>query len=300
MLPASIQEIILSGRIQPVRVWGNDGPKVLLFHGFPETPDIFDPLASMLVAKGCQVFAPYMPGYGVSTSLVEGESAMHLIDLAAWATSLGHAIRSDQEELVLLGHDWGAAVAYASVAFEPTLYRRFFALAVPPLPVFLKSFLRLPSQWIRSSYMLAFQFRLGIAESALTTRDYAALRALCGKWCGGVPASTAYFRDHDFNDLKGLAGPLAYYRGLFPGLSGSFTKWRESIALAYRSIEVPTDIFVGECDGCIPAPAYKGYSKCFSASSRLTIVPGAGHFLPVDAPQFLAERIISARFSDTR
>ena len=273
-------------------VWGNAGPKVVLLHGFPETPHVFEELARTLVDRGYQVFAPFLPGYCGTESLGNDKGIVFLPQIAECLTQYCERIRAPEEKLILLGHDWGAVAAYVCAASVPDLYQRLIAMAVPPLPAFLKSLLFVPSQLVRSSYILAFQLRLGFAEWYWSRNQHKKLRALCLKWCGGHPVSSAYFSRPDaldaFDDLR---PSLGYYRGLIPVLSGDLNLWKESIRLAYQPIEVPTQILVGAHDGCITEVAYRNFEWQFPRGCQFSVVPESGHFLPLDNPEHLAKLI---------
>ena len=276
------------------RIWGDAGPKIVLLHGFPETPHVFDELASILVARGYQVFAPFLPGYCGTDSLGNDKGIVFLPQIAECLTQFCECVREQEEKLILLGHDWGAVAAYVCAASAPGLYQRLIAMAVPPLPAFLKSLIFVPSQLVRSSYMLAFQFRMGFAEWYWSRNEHQKLRALCLKWCGGHPVSSAFFsRAEAFDSFDDLKPSLGYYRGLIPLLNGDSKAWKQAIRLAYQPIEVPTKILVGALDDCIPEVAYRGFEWQFPKGCQFEVVPEAGHFLPLDVPEYLAN-IVSA------
>lgn len=271
-------------------VWGEKGEPIVLLHGFPETPFIFESLAEQLVAKGYQVFAPFLPGYGNSSPVSSTTSITQLEDIAEAIGAFLLKLSDGKTSVKLVGHDWGAVAAYVTAAKYPHRVKQLVTLAVPPLPLFLKGLMKSPTQWFRSSYMFLFQFRV-LPEVLASSHDHFFLRKLCSQWSGSVTKSQAYFsaKKEPFKALGSLSHPLGYYRGLLPVLSGSINKWIASQQLAFTTIKVPTNIMVGSEDGCIPAPLYIGYEACVEAPSSLTIVENAGHFLPLDAPEAVAE-----------
>lgn len=296
------QIINASGLNFHVRVWGESGTKVLLLHGFPETPDIFDALAEVLVKQGFHVYAPFLPGYGPAPSVHQGQDiekteVTHLDDLAKRMSDLARVIKEPNERLLLVGHDWGAIAAYVTAAYAPALFSRLVTMAVPPLPSVLRGLLRHPMQWWRSLYIFLFQVRWRIPERLLRRNDDRLLRRLCLSWSGAAPKSHAYFSasESPFSSIGELAYPLGYYRGFFPLLSGSLKKWKRSIRLAFSEIPVKTTILVGDCDGCIPAPLYSGFEPYFPNGAELMVIAGAGHFIPLDAPEKIADVLIGAR-----
>jgi len=292
-------------------VWGDTGPKVLLLHGFPETPYIFTKVAQKLVAQGYQVFAPFMPGYGPTPPIHSHTTITHLDDLAhsiaalSDAISEGHCLqgkgKNSKEKIILVGHDWGAVAAYVTVSYYPEGFSKLVTMSVPPLPVFLKGFLRHPSQLLRSNYMLFFQLRAGIPEKLIARNDYNALKKLCLKWSGSSKPSQSFFSEPStpFKEINNFTHPLGYYRGLFPLLSGSLQKWKRSMEIAFTKISIPCHIMVGEFDNCISSPLYKDYQQGFNQKASFLIVKNAGHFLPIDAPDEVVAVILKKSLERT-
>lgn len=278
-------------------IWENTGPTILLLHGFPETPHVFEALARRLHGRGYRVVAPYLPGYG-DTPLIHSDSRItHLDDLAFSLAAFAAAVKKGRRKMLLLGHDWGAIAAYVTAAQAPELFSHLLALSVPPPKLFLSKLLRSPKQCLQSSYIALFQLRMGLPEALLTLANHQLLRKLCLHWGDGVSTSESYFRrEAVFEELGNLAGPLGYYRGLFPLLSGSPRKWRRSMRLAFSSIQVPTLVLSGERDRCISSELFSyceaaPYSLQFPKGVRYQSLPNAGHFLPIDAPDRLLECI---------
>src|SRR6478609_11586489 len=85
-----------------------DGPLVVLFHGFPDSPDGWDDTRDALAVAGYRTVVPFLRGYHPDTIVPGrryrgreiGEDAIRLLD------AIG------AEDAVLVGHDWGAAVVY--------------------------------------------------------------------------------------------------------------------------------------------------------------------------------------------
>ena len=274
-------------------IWGDGGPKVLLLHGFPESPHIFDSLAIRLADSGYQVFAPFLPGYGATPPLNPDTGITFLDELAHAFAAFADCITRDKEKVILVGHDWGAAAAYVTAGYHSGRFSKLIALSVPPLPAFLRSFLRHPSQLFRSRYMLFFQLP-GIAERVIRRNDYRYLRLLCKSWAGSCETSEVYFSGDQaaFNAIPDYRYPLGYYRGLMPFFSGSVKAWRKSMRLAFRKIDVQTTIMVGERDGCIAPAVYHGFENQFRNGVTLDIVKNTGHFLPLDAPDAVLRKIV--------
>jgi pimeloyl-ACP methyl ester carboxylesterase len=151
-----------------VRVEG-DGPTVLLLHGWPDTSALWDEVAPALVRAGYRVALPDLRGCGLSDKPedVDLYQMHHLVgDVSAIIAAL------DVEKVNLVGHDWGANLAWATTSFRPDLVQRLVALSVGHPTAFLSSGLQ---QQLKSWYILLFQVD-GLGEKFLRQNDHEALR----------------------------------------------------------------------------------------------------------------------------
>jgi len=104
------------------------GPLVLLCHGWPELSYSWRRQIPALAAAGYRVVAPDMRGYGDSSApaAVEAYSIFDLVgDMVALVGALGEG------EAIVVGHDWGANVAWHCALFRPDLFKAVAALSVP-------------------------------------------------------------------------------------------------------------------------------------------------------------------------
>jgi pimeloyl-ACP methyl ester carboxylesterase len=151
-----------------VRVDG-EGPAVVMLHGWPDTSDVWRYQMPELVAGGYRVIAPDLRGFGGTTrpTEVSAYAVRHLVaDVVAVLDNLG----IDRAHLV--GHDWGAAVAWVAAARLPDRVATLTALSVGHPAAFARAGWR---QLEKSWYMLLFQFT-GIAEEWLSANQFRNLR----------------------------------------------------------------------------------------------------------------------------
>src|SRR5690349_755831 len=151
-----------------VRDTGSGTPVVLL-HGWPDTGDLWRHQVPALTADGFRVIAPDLRGFGRSSKPT---------DLAAYAPPalvgdvLGILDALGVDRAHLVGHDWGAAVAWVTAATAPARVTSLTALSVGHPAAFAAAGWR---QRQLSWYMLLFQFP-AVAERWLSADDFRNLR----------------------------------------------------------------------------------------------------------------------------
>ena len=126
-------------------------PAVLCLHGFPDNRYSFRYQIDALVAAGYQVISPSMRGYEPSSITADYDYSMESIagDVIAWLDQL------KLEKVHLLGHDWGAAVAYTVASIAPQRLLSMATIAVPhPHRMMREGMFNVPSQALKSWYML--------------------------------------------------------------------------------------------------------------------------------------------------
>ncbi|MFJ8233215.1 alpha/beta fold hydrolase [Streptomyces sp. NPDC094448] len=117
------------GRIHVVEQ--GTGPLVLLLHGFPECWYSWRHQLPVLAAAGYRAAAVDVRGYGRS-SRPSGVSAYRMVELVADGAAVVRAL--GEESAVVVGHDWGAAIAANCALLEPEVFRAVGLLSVPYVP----------------------------------------------------------------------------------------------------------------------------------------------------------------------
>lgn len=246
------------------------------------------PLAKRFVAAGFRCIAPYLRGYRPSDPAPDGDYGT--VSLARDAVGLIGA--AGAETATIVGHDWGAVTAYVAASLAPARVRRIVTMSVPPPRIFFPSFLRHPAQIRRSWYMGYFQ--LPGAAARLAADDFAFVDRLWRDWSPGwdFPAERLAGVKATLGDEEGASHAIGYYRSiprslLVPGPTALET-WR----IAFSRISVPALVFSGDRDGCMASEIYSGIEDAFTNPVRFEIVPGAGHFLPLEATDRVADLAI--------
>lgn len=138
-----------------------DGPLVLALHGFPDFWRGMTPILVALAKAGFRVVAPDQRGYGLSDKPT-GIDAYAIGELASDAVGLIRALGHDRAHVV--GHDWGAAVAWWLALTRPEVVSRLVVINVPHPGVLAAQIRHDPRQALRSWYIFAIQIP-GVPET---------------------------------------------------------------------------------------------------------------------------------------
>jgi len=280
------------------------GPLVLLIHGFPELGVSWRAQVQALADAGFHAVAPDMRGYGGTDKPADAAdySILHPVgDMVDLVRALG------ETSCVVVGHDWGAPVAWHSALTRPDIFRAVFGLSVPFQP-------RRP-KGPPTAAMAAISKRLGLgdlyisrfqapdAHAVFDADPATALRKMFHAYDGATPdgrqstgfipegqsfistvpddaapppwMSPEHFAEYvDAFSAGGFKGPLDWYRNLD-------RNWSLTAHLQDARIGVPAAFVVGERD---PVRHYAGQHeaglKDWAPDLRLqVVVPGAGHWI---------------------
>ncbi len=173
------------------------GPPVLLLHGFPDSSGLWRHQIPALTDAGLRVVAPDLRGFGESEKPPE-VGAYRVGRSVADMVALLDALEIDRVRVV--GHDWGASVAWALASFVPDRVERLVVMSVghPRTP---RTFEQRRLAW----YVLLFQFT-GVAEELLTRDDW----KLARQWAASHPDLEA--RVAALSEPGALTAALGWYR----------------------------------------------------------------------------------------
>jgi pimeloyl-ACP methyl ester carboxylesterase len=252
------------------------GPLVVLLHGFPEFWYSWRFQIPALTQAGFRVVAPDMRGYNLS-SKPKGVGSYRLDLLARDVERLIRAL--GEERAVVVGHDWGAIVAWAVAMLHPERVEKLAILNVPH-PQRLSLALRTPRQLLKSSYVFFFQLPW-LPEKAVTAGNFASLRTIFRN--DPVRPGTFDERDIDryveaFSHPGALTAAINYYRAL--------TRQTPSLAraLSRTTIETPVLVIWGERDRFL-VPELARPDPTLVPNARLERLPDASHWVQQDRPE---------------
>ncbi|HEX7169061.1 MAG TPA: alpha/beta hydrolase [Acidimicrobiales bacterium] len=263
-----------------------DGPLALCFHGFPDTAHTYRHLLPLLAEAGYRAVAPFLRGY--APTAVPADGRYQTGALVADANALHEAFGADGRAVVI-GHDWGANAAYGTAVQHPERWRRVVGLAVPVGPALATGFFTY-DQIRRSFYMYFFQGP--VADFVVPANDMEFVARLWADWSPGYDATDDVARVREsLADPAHLAAALGYYRAAFNPVLHAPELAAEQQAAASVPTQ-PTLYLQGEDDGCIGVEMARASEGMLSAGSEVVVVPGAGHFLHLEAPDEVNARIV--------
>jgi pimeloyl-ACP methyl ester carboxylesterase len=241
-----------------------NGPPVVLLHGFPDSGRLWRHQVSALAEAGFKVIVPDLRGYGRSDKPTEVEAyTMNLLvgDVLAVMDAAG------AERAHVVGHDWGAGVAWATASVAGERVDHLVALSVGhPGTFFADSF----EQYEKSWYMLLFQFA-GVGEEWLSGGDWANFRA----W-GHHPDEDAVIAELEENGS--LTPGLNYYRANIP--PSLFVQ----SGLVWPPIQAPTMGVWSSGDFALTETQMTSSARNVAGPWRYERLDGPGHWMQLEAP----------------
>ena len=266
------------------------GPLILFAHGFPE---FWYEWKAQLAEFGRdhQAVAPDMRGYNLSTkpAALDQYEMRHLVeDLRALAEHLGH------RRFVLVGHDWGGAVAWAFAIKHPDRLEKLVIVNAPHPAVFARELRQNPEQQKASEYMLAF--RSEKAEALLSADDFSVLQQrVLGPLLAGGHLTEADRRAYveAWAQPGALTGGLNYYRAARvgpPSREGTPASGTVGELGGDTTVRVPTLVIWGERDTALLTGNLDGLERHVP---DLTIrrVPDGTHWVIHEHPALVSRLI---------
>ena len=297
-------------------VEAGEGPLVLMVHGFPESWYSWRHQLDALSATGYRAVAIDVRGYGRSSKPVAVD-AYRMVCLVADNVELVRALGEDRA--VIVGHDWGAPIAWHSALLRPDVFRAVAGLSVPYTPPGETR----PTQAFRAMggneefYIEYFQ-QPGRAEAEIDADlrgwllgFYFSISGDAPPWGAGGTVGTiphgAKMRDRfsypDPMPTWMTEDDLDVYVGEFErsGITGGLNRyrnvdrdWEDLAAFRHRPITVPALFVGGDRDGPTiwGRPSIERFATTLPQLHRSIILPGCGHWTQQERPAEVDEALL--------
>jgi len=279
-------EYILTNGIKLHYVTQGEGPLMLMLHGFPEFWYSWRKQISEF-ASNYKVVAVDLRGYNDSDKPTQ-QSAYVMAELIQDMKGVIQGLGYDR--CILVGHDWGGAIAWNFAYAYPTMLDRLIVLNLPHPARFAQG-LRTPQQIMRSSYIFFFQIPV-LPELLLQANDYEAIANVFKEMAIDKSAFTVADLDA-YKDAAAKRGALTamlnYYRNIFQqGLTQ--TDW--------GVLTTPTLMIWGENDTALGKELTYG-TEAYVQNLRIRYIPNCSHWVQQEQPEqvnqyiheFLAEEV---------
>lgn len=256
-----------------VEITGPDeGRPVVLLHGFPDSGRLWAEQVRALSRAGFRVIVPDQRGYGQSDQPADVD-AYNIVLLAADVVGILDHIGVEKASVV--GHDWGAAVAWTTASLAPARVDHLVALSVGHPLAFGAAGLE---QREKSWYMLLFQFE-GIAEQWLSADNWANFRS----W-GRHPDADAVIAELEKNGS--LTPGLNWYR------ANVHPRTLVEPPPALPPVTVPTLGVWSSGDFALTEAQMTGSYKFVDAEWRYHRLEGPGHWMQLEAASEVNELLL--------
>ncbi|MFB6192544.1 MAG: alpha/beta fold hydrolase [Haloarculaceae archaeon] len=258
-----------------------DGPPVVLLHGFPEFWYGWRYQIPALVDAGYRVIVPDQRGYNKS-SKPRGLAAYTIDNMVADTEGLIDALGYDRVSMV--GHDWGAGVTWQTLLRVPERVDRAGILNVPHPVVFEEYLSSEPSQLLKSWYMFTFQLPR-IAEWAYSAGDWYGVRRVFLSTANRADAFTDADIDHyrrAWERPGAFTGMLNWYRAIFR---------KDAPDPPTATVDVPTIVIWGTQDPYL----HRGMARDsheYCTDGRVELLNDATHWLQHERPDRVNELLL--------
>lgn len=259
-----------AGTFDAIAAGPQDGRNVLLLHGFPEAAVAWTDQVQALGAAGFRAVAPDQRGYSPDARPQHARD-YQLADLTGDVLAIAGAL-GWQRPFDLVGHDWGATLAWLVAAEHPERVRTLCAVSTPHPGAFAEALREDEDQMLRSQHLQLYRSGSGTTEKRLLADDAAGLRQAFDR---RIPPS----RIEDY--LSRLREPGA--------LSAALNWFRATplTRLEAPKVSVPTLYVWGTEDVAVGSTAALATEAWVSGAYRFQMLEDISHWLPEEEPEVM-------------
>lgn len=252
-----------------------DGPVIVALHGFPERATCYRSITPLFTAAGFRVLAPTQRGYspGARPDGIRNYTADLLAgDIIALADQAGAST------FHVLGHDWGAAVAWQLAADCPERVLTLSVLSIPHMRAFLSAMLR--GQVFRSWYIGLFQLPW-LPERLFAWGNGWFFRRVLGPWAD-MPAAKIADSLLLMSDRAVATATINWYRAV-----------RYRLHRLPGKICVPTLYIWSDRDAAIGGTGADRARRYVEAPYQFEVLCGVSHWIPDERPFEVATAVMA-------
>ncbi len=269
-----------------------DGPLLLLLHGFPDFWYSWRHQIPALAEAGYHVVAPDLRGYNDS-SKPRDVRAYRMQRLSADVRALIQHF--GEERAVIVGHDWGGAVAWQFALRHRRRTHRLIVLNAPHPAAYARNMRwgrRLNLRQLRRSWYVFFFQLPWLPEYVLARNDY---RFIANVFRGAAVHKDA-FPDDVIRRYKeaaakpgALRGGINYYRASFR--AGGLPRLFAGRRIELPKLEMPTLVIWGAQDAALGVELTQGMDRYFAGPFQVKYVPDASHWVHQERPHLCNEYV---------
>ncbi|MDB4944409.1 MAG: Epoxide hydrolase [Labilithrix sp.] len=263
-----------AGQEEAVR---DDTPLVVFLHGFPELWWSWRHQLRAFAGAGFWAVAPDLRGYNESDKPA-GVASYELEKLSGDVAGLVHAL--GRKRAIVVGHDWGAVVAWNVAERYPELVERLGICNVPH-PLAMARGLRTLRQLKKSWYIFFFQLS-GISERAIAARDFERVREMFRE--DGIPNDDLEPYISALKMPGALTAMLSYYRAAVRRvLAGRPPE--------VKTVSCPVLVIWGDKDRALGKELADPPAR-FVPNARVVHIPDATHWVQNSAPEEVSRLLL--------
>lgn len=305
-MPELQHRFVQTNGIRMHLVEAGSGPLVVLLHGFPESWYSWRHQLTALAEAGFHAVAPDQRGYGQTDQpqAIEAYSILHLVgDVVGLLAALG------ERQMVVVGHDWGAPVAWNTALFCPDLVRGVVGLSVPFRPRGQQPPLSLYRAALGENFYQIYFQKSGVAEADLTRDVRRSIRAALYGASGDNPTIPTMMVDPEHGFLGEVSVPerlpswitdqdIEFYTAEFQrsGFAGGLNwyrnidrNWELTAPWSGAKVTPPALFVVGDRDVVYHFPGggpsmVSNLSQSVPQLKQAVVLEGCGHWTQQERP----------------
>ena len=250
-----------------------DAPLVVMIHGYPDYSETWAQLTPVL-NDAYRTVAVDTRGYNLS----DKPKGVENYDMTKLVADIAAVIKNEgRDKAIVIGHDWGAAQAWAFEFAHPEMVDKLIILSVPHPTAFAHELATNDKQYQNSQYARNFQ-KAG-SEDSLTAEGLA-------RWVTDPAERAKYVEAFKRSDFAAM---MNYYRANYP--SGANAPPRDAPPPENPLINVPVMVIHGLKDQALLASGHSGTWNYVTKDTTLLMIPDAGHFVQHDAADLVNRSI---------